>query len=126
MFHLSIVFVIETSQMEPFENDESDDDSRDSLTSENSDESVFSFDYDELADDLDERQILSDYSAENEMDLDYISESRMGQGGFTSISSNDVTPILVFRIFFTEEIFNLIVDQTNIYGKQKKTKEYSE
>ena len=106
--------------MEPFENDEFDDESCDSLTSENIDESDFNFDYDKLADSLDELQISSEYSTENEMNIDSISESRMGQGGFMSISSNDVTPILVFRNFFTEEIFNLIVDQTNIYGKQKQ------
>ncbi|CAF3198404.1 unnamed protein product [Rotaria socialis] len=106
--------------MEPFENDESDDDSNDSSTSQNSDGSDFSFDPDELADDLDELEILSEYSTGNEMDVNSISQSHLGQGGFTSISSNDVTPILVFRKFFTEEIFNLIVDQTKIYGKQKK------
>ncbi len=39
--------------MESFE----DDDSRDSLTNEDSDESDFDFDYDELADDLDELQV---------------------------------------------------------------------
>ena len=54
------------------------------------------------------------------MDVDSIRESDMSQGGFTSISSNEVTPVSVFRNFFTEEIFNLIVDQTNIYGKQKQ------
>jgi hypothetical protein len=106
--------------MESFENDESDDDLHDSSISQNSDKSDFNFDSDELADDLDELEILSEQSTENEMDVDSVSQSHLGQGGFTSISSNDVTPILVFRKFFTEEIFNLIVDQTNIYGKQKK------
>ena len=109
--------------MEPVENDVSDDDSGDSITSENSDASDFIFDDDdddELADALDELEILSEYSTENEMDVDYIDENHMSQGGFSSISSNNVTPISVFRNFFTEEIFNLIVDQTNIYGQQKK------
>jgi hypothetical protein len=109
--------------MEPFENDESDDDSRDSLTNEDSDESDFNFGYDELTDDLDKLQVLSEYSTENEMNVDSISENHMGHGGFTLISSNDVTPISVFRNFFTEEIFNLIANQTNIYEKQKKAKE---
>ncbi|CAF5174846.1 unnamed protein product, partial [Rotaria magnacalcarata] len=88
--------------MEPFENDESDDDSNDSSTSQNSDGSDFSFDPDELADDLDfsfdpdeladdldELEILSEYSTGNEMDVNSISQSHLGQGGFTSISSND-------------------------------------
>ena len=106
--------------MEAFENEESDDDSYDSSTSQNSDESDFSFDLDEIAHDLDELEILSEYSTENEMDVDSVYRSHPGQGGFTSISSKDVTPISVFRKFFTEEIFNLIVDQTNVYRKQKK------
>lgn len=106
--------------MEPFENEESDDDSYDSSTSQNSDESDFSFDLDEIADDLDELEILSEYSTENGMDVDSVYRSHPGQGGFTSISSKDVTPISVFRKFFTEEIFNLIVDQTNVYRNQKK------
>ena len=33
---------------------------------------------------------------------------------------NNQTPVSVFRTFFTEEILNLITDQTNIYGKGKK------
>ncbi|CAF3841969.1 unnamed protein product [Rotaria magnacalcarata] len=79
--------------MEPFENDESDDDSNDSSTSQNSDGSDFSFDPDELADDLDELEILSEYSTGNEMDVNSISQSHLGQGGFTSISSNDLIRI---------------------------------
>ncbi|CAF3133579.1 unnamed protein product, partial [Rotaria sp. Silwood2] len=65
--------------MEPFENDESDDDSHDSSASQNSDESDFNFDPDELADGLDELEILSEYSTENEMDVDSISQSHLGQ-----------------------------------------------
>ncbi|CAF1475350.1 unnamed protein product, partial [Rotaria sp. Silwood1] len=63
--------------MEHFENDESDDDSHDSSTSQNSDESDFNFDSDELADGLDELEILSEYSTENEMDVDSISQSHL-------------------------------------------------
>ena len=33
---------------------------------------------------------------------------------------NNQTPVSLFRSFFTEEIFNLIPNQTNIYGKGKK------
>ena len=56
--------------MESFENDESDDDLHDSSISQNSDKSDFNFDSDELADDLDELEILSEHSTENEMDVD--------------------------------------------------------
>ena len=88
------------------------------FTSENSDTSDLNFDDDTLADALDELEISSEYSTENEMDVDCIGENHMSKGGFTSISPKNVTPILVFRNFFTEEVFNLIVNQTNIYGKQ--------
>ncbi|CAF1098647.1 unnamed protein product [Adineta steineri] len=80
--------------MKPFQNDESDDDSRGSFISADSD---FNSGYDKLADDLDELQILSEYSTEKEMEVDSISGSHMGECGFTSISSNDVMPILVFK-----------------------------
>ena len=56
------------------------------------------------------------------MEIDSISERFIGDGGFTSISLRDITPIPVFRSFFTEEILSLITDQTNIYGKQKQRK----
>jgi hypothetical protein len=47
-------------------------------------------------------------------------ESYIMDGGFTSISLKERTPVSVVRTFFTEEILNLITDQTNIYGKGKK------
>jgi len=47
-------------------------------------------------------------------------ESYITDGGFTSISLKERTPVSVVRTFFTEEILNLITDQTNIYGKGKK------
>ncbi|CAF1617802.1 unnamed protein product [Rotaria magnacalcarata] len=103
--------------MESFKNDELDDDSRSSLANEESNMSDFDFHHDELADDLDRLQVLSKYSNENEMDIDSISEIHTYNGGFTSISPKDATPILVFRNYFPEEIFNRIVDQTNIYEK---------
>ncbi|CAF1641053.1 unnamed protein product, partial [Adineta ricciae] len=108
--------------MEPFEKDESDDNSDNSSSNEVSDESDFDFDYDDLIDDLDELQISSEYSTDNEMDVDSIIENSMidVDSGFTKISCTDVTPFLVFKNFFTKEIFNLIVDQTNIYAKRKK------
>ena len=47
-------------------------------------------------------------------------KSYVTDGGFTSISLKEPEPVSVFRTFFTEEILNLITDQTNIYGKGKK------
>jgi len=43
----------------------------------------------------------------------------VADGGHTSISLKERTPVSVFRSFFTEEILNLITDQTNIYGKER-------
>lgn len=40
--------------------------------------------------------------------------------GFTSVSLKELTPVLVFRNFFDEDILKLITDQANIYGKGKK------
>lgn len=91
----------------------------DSLTSDEGNDSDFSFDSDELVDDLDELQISDDVSNEGQMNIDSMNESQTGDSGFTSISLNNTTPITVFRSFFTEEIFNLIAEQTNIYGKRK-------
>jgi hypothetical protein len=106
--------------MESSGNDESDDDSRDSLTNVDSDESDFDFVYDELANHLDAVQISSEQSSEDEMEIDSLNQNYIDGGGFTSISLKDATPISVFRSFFTEEIINLITDQTNVYGAQKK------
>ena len=102
--------------MESFDND---DYSPDSLTSDESDNSDFNVDSDELVDDLQELQISNEFSNEDPMDTDSMSESHTGDNGFTSISPDNTTPIAVFRSFFTEEVFNLIVEQTNIYGRQK-------
>ena len=49
-----------------------------------------------------------------------MNESYVTGGGFTSISLKEPEPVSIFRTFFTEEILNLITDQTNIYGKGKK------
>jgi hypothetical protein len=70
-----------------------------------------------LVDDLQELQISDEFSNEDQMDIDSISESHTGESGFTSISPDDVAPTAVFRSFFTEKFFKLIVEQTNIYGK---------
>jgi hypothetical protein len=69
---------------------------------------------------MDELQMSNGYSNEDEMEIDSMSESYIGDGDFTSMSLRDITPTSVFRSFFTEEILNLITDQTNIYGKQKQ------
>jgi hypothetical protein len=97
----------------------SDDYSLDSLTSNESNNSDFSFDSDELVNVLQELQISHEFSNEDQMDIDSMSESHTGDSGFTSISPNDAASIAVFRSFFTEELFNLIVERTNIYGKQR-------
>jgi len=102
--------------MESFD---SDDYSSDSLTSDESNDSDFSSDSDELVDDMQELQISEEFSNEDQMDVYSMSESLTDDSGHTSISPNDTTPIAVFRSFFTEEIFNLIVEKTNIYGKRK-------
>jgi len=44
-------------------------------------------------------------------ELNSINESYITDGGFTSISLKERTPISVFRTFFIEEIFNLIIHQ---------------
>ena len=49
-----------------------------------------------------------------------MNESYAMDSGFTSISLKEPTPIAIFRNFFTEEILNLIIDQTNIYINEKK------
>ena len=102
--------------MEFFDND---DYSPDSLTSDESDNSDFNVDSDKLVDDLQELQISNEFSNEDPIDTDSMSESHTSDNGFTLISPNNTTPIAVFRSFFTEEVFNLIVEQTNIYRRQK-------
>lgn len=102
--------------MESFE---SDDNSIDSLISDDSNESDIGFESDGLLDDLDELQISTESSNEDEMHTGSLGESHTSVGGFPSVSLDDTSPVSVFRQFFTEEIFNVIVDQTNIYGKQK-------
>ena len=55
--------------------------------------------------------------------MNSINESHVADGDFTSIALKEITPISVFRNFFTKEILRLITDQTNIYGKDKKRKQ---
>ena len=49
-----------------------------------------------------------------------MNESNIADGGFTPISLKERTLVSVFRTVFTEEMLNLITNQTNIYGKGKK------
>ena len=72
-----------------------------------------------MVDDLQELRILDEFSNEGQMDVDPMTESHTDDNGFTMISSNDTVPIAIFKSFFTEEVFHLIVEQTNIYGRQK-------
>ena len=76
--------------------------------------------YDELVDNIDEIELSDQDLDEYTEKLDSINELYITDGGFTSISLIERTPVAVFRTFFTEEILNLITDQTNIYGKGKE------
>ena len=106
--------------MEFYGNDEGNDESYDSYASDDTSESDFDFDYDELVDNSDEFE-LSDEDIEVYVEeLNPMNESYVTDGGFTSISLKEPEPVSVFRTFFTEEILNLTTDQTNIYGKGKK------
>ena len=106
--------------MEFDENNEFDDESNDSSASDDTSESDLGFDSDELLDNLDELELSDEESDLHTEELDSINESYMADGGVTSISLKERTPVSVFRTFFTEEILNLITDQTNIYGKGKE------
>jgi hypothetical protein len=106
--------------MEFYGNNEVDDESYDSHASDDTSESDFDFDYDELADNLDELELSDEDLDVYAEELNSVNESNIADGDFTSISLKERTPASVFRNFFTEEILNLITDQTNIYGKGKK------
>lgn len=106
--------------MESYENDESNDDLYDSYASDDTSESDFEFGYDELVDNFDEIELSDEDMDIDTEDLNLLNESYITHSGFTSISLKEPTPIAVFKTFFTEEVLNLITDQTNIYGKGKK------
>ena len=92
--------------MEFYENDEGNDESYDSYASDDTSERDFDFDYDELVDNFNEFEL----SDENVEELNPINENYVTDGGFTSISLKKSEPVSVFRIFFTEEILNVITD----------------
>jgi len=104
--------------MEFCDNKEVDHESYDSHASDDTSES--DFDYDELADNLDELELSDEDLDVYGEELNSMNESNIADDGFTSISLKERTPVSVFRTFFTGEILNLITDQTNIYGKGKK------
>jgi len=113
---LYTVFTIKTKF---YQNNEVEDQFSNSQASDERSESDFDFDYDELVDNLDELEFsdkdLHIYLEEqNSMNESYITD-----GGFASISLTEQKPLSIFQTcFFTEEILNLITDQTNIYGEK--------
>ena len=117
---LYTVYTIKTKQMEFYENDEGNDESYDSYASDDTSESDFDFDYDELVDNLDKVELSDEDMDLYAEELNSMNESYATDSGFTSISLKEPTPIAIFRNFFTKEILNLIIDQTNIYGNEKK------
>ena len=109
---LYTVFTIKIKQLEFYGNNEVDDESCDSYNSDDISESDFDFDYDELVDNLDELELSDEDLDVYSDELNFMNESYITDGGFTSISPKEQTLVSVFRTFFT--------DQTNIDGKGKK------
>ena len=91
--------------MKFYGNDEGNDESYDLYASDDTSES-----------DFDEFQ-LSDEDVE---ELNPMNESYITDGGFISISLKEPEPVSIFRTFFTEEILNLITDQTNMEKEKNK------
>ena len=86
--------------MEFYGNNQLDDESYDSYASDDTSESDFDFDYDELADNLDELELSDEDLDAYEKELSSIDESNIADGGFTSISLKERIPVSVFRTFF--------------------------
>ena len=104
--------------MEFYGNIELDDQPYDSYASDDTSESDFDFENDELVDNLDKLE-LSDEDLDVYAKLNSMNESSITDSRFTSISLKELTPLSVFRNFFDEEILKLITDQTNVYGEGK-------
>lgn len=117
---LYTVSTIKTNEMESDGNMELDDQPYDSYASDDTSESDFDFDYDELVDNLDELELSDEDSDVYAEELISMTESSITDSGFTSKSPKEVTPVSFFRNIFHKEILKLITDQTNIYGKRKK------
>ena len=97
-----------------------EDESDVSYASDNTKEIDFDFDSDELVDNLDELELSDEDLNAYQEEPNLMNENDIADGGFTSISLKERTAVSVFPNFFTEEISNLITDQTNVYGKGKK------
>ncbi|CAF1369958.1 unnamed protein product [Rotaria sordida] len=65
----------------------------------------------------DEEEFKWNWSGNYSPDTNFSSKEVKGHTTVTLI--NGITPIDIFNKFFTQDVFNLIVKQTNIYGKQK-------
>ena len=82
---------------------EVDDESCDSHATDDPSESDFDFNHDELVDDFDDLE-LSDEEPDAYVDeLNSSDEIIDADGGFASISDEELTPISIFRAFCTEE-----------------------
>ena len=114
------ICTINTKQLEFYGNDERNDELYDSHASDDTSESDFDFNYDELVDNFDEFELSEEDIEVYVEELNPMNESYVTDGDFTPISLKEPEPASVLRTFFTEEILNLITDQTNIYGKGKK------
>ena len=91
--------------MEFYGNDEGNDESYDSYACDDTSESGFDFDYDELVYNFDEFE-LSDEDIEVHVyveELNPMNESYVTDGGFTSISLKQPEPVSVFRIFLLKK-----------------------
>ena len=106
--------------MEFYGNDEGNDESYDSYASDDTSKSDFDFDYGELVDNFDEFESSDEDIEVYIEELNSMNEKYVMDGGFTSLSLKEPAPVPIFRTFFTEEVLNLITDQTKIYGKGKK------
>ena len=106
--------------MEFYGNIELDNQPYDSYASDDTSESDFDFENDELADNLNELEFSDEDLDVYAEELNSMDESSISDSGFTSISLKELTPISVVWNFFDEEILKLITDQTNICGKGKK------
>ena len=99
---------------------EVDDESCDSHATDDDSESDLDFNHDELVDDFDDLE-LSDEDPDAYVDeLNSSDEIIDADGGFTAISNEEPTPILIFRAVCTEGILHVITEETNTYGKGKK------
>ena len=74
-----------------------------------------------MADNLSDLKPLDEDSDMDTGDLELMNETYATDSGYTTITLKEQPPISVFRSFFTEDILNLITDQTNIYGRGRKS-----